>query len=136
MSFIVEVIKCFFFPDYLHMKLLILCHFQVSRLLLGGVKVVGVYVWAGETVFKQSTLALCQVNALHGRTYFVWKEYYLNVDVGNLMLKYLQSMALLQFSKYIAWPEMQTIKSCELNYILLQAVTSLNLFYNAFSTEW
>ncbi|XP_057532280.1 uncharacterized protein LOC130810294 [Amaranthus tricolor] len=33
---------------------------QVSRLLLGGVKVVGVYVWAGETVFKQSTLALCQ----------------------------------------------------------------------------
>ncbi|KAL2935667.1 Protein odr-4-like protein [Bienertia sinuspersici] len=33
---------------------------QVSRLLVGGVKVVGIYVWAGETCFKNSTLVLCQ----------------------------------------------------------------------------
>ncbi|KNA05425.1 hypothetical protein SOVF_190480 isoform A [Spinacia oleracea] len=33
---------------------------QVSRLLVGGVKVVGIYVWVGESSFKNSTLALCQ----------------------------------------------------------------------------
>ncbi|XP_021722532.1 protein odr-4 homolog [Chenopodium quinoa] len=33
---------------------------QVSRLLVGGVKVVGIYVWVGETYFKNSTLVLCQ----------------------------------------------------------------------------
>ncbi|XP_021721122.1 protein odr-4 homolog isoform X2 [Chenopodium quinoa] len=33
---------------------------QVSRLLVGGVKVVGIYVWVGETSFKNSTLVLCQ----------------------------------------------------------------------------
>ncbi|CAA7051957.1 unnamed protein product [Microthlaspi erraticum] len=33
---------------------------QVSRMLLGGVKVVGIYVWASESAFKNSTLILCQ----------------------------------------------------------------------------
>lgn len=33
---------------------------QVSRMLLGGVKVVGVYVWASDSAFKNSTMILCQ----------------------------------------------------------------------------
>lgn len=33
---------------------------QVSRMLVGGIKVVGIYVWVGETAFKNSTLILCQ----------------------------------------------------------------------------
>uniref|UniRef100_A0A1J3K7B4 Protein odr-4-like protein n=1 Tax=Noccaea caerulescens TaxID=107243 RepID=A0A1J3K7B4_NOCCA len=33
---------------------------QVSRMLLGGVKVVGIYVWASESAFKNSTMILCQ----------------------------------------------------------------------------
>ncbi|OAY51094.1 protein odr-4 homolog isoform X2 [Manihot esculenta] len=33
---------------------------QVSRMLLGGVKVVGVYVWISDTSFKNSTITLCQ----------------------------------------------------------------------------
>ncbi|XP_076927312.1 uncharacterized protein LOC143590838 [Bidens hawaiensis] len=33
---------------------------QVSRMLVGGMKVVGVYIWANETLFKNSTLVLCQ----------------------------------------------------------------------------
>ncbi|KAL1200924.1 hypothetical protein V5N11_031623 [Cardamine amara subsp. amara] len=33
---------------------------QVSRMLLGGMKVVGIYVWASETAFKNSTMILCQ----------------------------------------------------------------------------
>ncbi|KAI8548492.1 hypothetical protein RHMOL_Rhmol07G0277600 [Rhododendron molle] len=34
---------------------------QVSRMLLGGVKVLGIYVWMSESSFKNSTLILCQV---------------------------------------------------------------------------
>ncbi|GAB4852481.1 hypothetical protein Ancab_016695 [Ancistrocladus abbreviatus] len=33
---------------------------QVSRMLVGGVKVVGIYVWVGDSTFKNSTLTLCQ----------------------------------------------------------------------------
>ncbi|XVF36540.1 hypothetical protein REPUB_Repub19eG0066500 [Reevesia pubescens] len=33
---------------------------QVSRMMVGGIKVVGIYVWASETVFKNSTMVLCQ----------------------------------------------------------------------------
>ncbi|XP_047327007.1 protein odr-4 homolog [Impatiens glandulifera] len=33
---------------------------QVSRMLLGGIKVVGIYVWTSESSFKNSTLTLCQ----------------------------------------------------------------------------
>ncbi|KAG7563920.1 ODR-4-like [Arabidopsis suecica] len=33
---------------------------QVSRMLLGGMKVVGIYVWASDTSFKNSTMILCQ----------------------------------------------------------------------------
>ncbi|KAH6837934.1 oxidoreductase [Perilla frutescens var. hirtella] len=33
---------------------------QVSRMLLGGMKVVGVYVWVSESLFKNSTITLCQ----------------------------------------------------------------------------
>lgn len=51
---------------------------QVSRLLVGGVKVVGVYVWAGETSFKNSTLVLCQVHCL---------DLAPSVDAETVMLK-------------------------------------------------
>lgn len=44
------------------MGLLFLLFVQVSRLLVGGVKVIGIYVWVAEIVFKNSTLVLCQVN--------------------------------------------------------------------------
>ncbi|KAK2659991.1 hypothetical protein Ddye_006524 [Dipteronia dyeriana] len=37
---------------------------QVSRMLLGGMKVIGIYVWASENAFKNSTIALCQT--VHG----------------------------------------------------------------------
>ncbi|CAN8266042.1 unnamed protein product [Cochlearia groenlandica] len=33
---------------------------QVSRMLLGGVKVIGIYVWASESAFKNSTMIFCQ----------------------------------------------------------------------------
>ncbi|CAJ2638004.1 unnamed protein product [Trifolium pratense] len=33
---------------------------QVSRMLVGGVKVVGVYVWVNDNAFKNSTIMLCQ----------------------------------------------------------------------------
>ncbi|BAB02183.1 unnamed protein product [Arabidopsis thaliana] len=33
---------------------------QVSRMLLGGMKVVGIYVWASDIAFKNSTMILCQ----------------------------------------------------------------------------
>ncbi|KAK1430007.1 hypothetical protein QVD17_12431 [Tagetes erecta] len=33
---------------------------QVSRMLVGGMKVVGIYIWVNETLFKSSTLVLCQ----------------------------------------------------------------------------
>ncbi|KAK3023548.1 hypothetical protein RJ639_044633 [Escallonia herrerae] len=33
---------------------------KVSRLLLGGMKVVGIYIWVNESTFKNSTIALCQ----------------------------------------------------------------------------
>ncbi|EXC01166.1 Protein odr-4-like protein [Morus notabilis] len=33
---------------------------QVSRMLLGGMKVVGIYVWVGDSAFKNSTIMLCQ----------------------------------------------------------------------------
>ncbi|XP_055824972.1 uncharacterized protein LOC129893460 [Solanum dulcamara] len=33
---------------------------QVGRMLLGGVKVVGIYVWTNESSFKNSTITLCQ----------------------------------------------------------------------------
>ncbi|KAK1388389.1 Zinc-binding dehydrogenase family oxidoreductase [Heracleum sosnowskyi] len=33
---------------------------QVSRMLLGGMKVVGIYIWTSESSFKNSTLVLCQ----------------------------------------------------------------------------
>lgn len=33
---------------------------QVSRMLVGGIKVVGVYVWVNDNAFKNSTLMLCQ----------------------------------------------------------------------------
>lgn len=35
---------------------------QVSRMLLGGIKVVGIYVWATDSAFKNSTIELCQVH--------------------------------------------------------------------------
>ncbi|KAI9201198.1 hypothetical protein LWI28_020021 [Acer negundo] len=37
---------------------------QVSRMLLGGMKVIGIYIWASENAFKNSTIALCQT--VHG----------------------------------------------------------------------
>nr|XP_043628475.1 protein odr-4 homolog [Erigeron canadensis] len=33
---------------------------QVSRMLVGGMKVVGIYIWVNESLFKNSTLVLCQ----------------------------------------------------------------------------
>lgn len=33
---------------------------QVSRMLLGGIEVLGIYVWISETSFKNSTIELCQ----------------------------------------------------------------------------
>lgn len=36
-------------------------NFQVSRMLPGGTKVIGVYVWVSESTFKNSTMILCQV---------------------------------------------------------------------------
>ncbi|XP_048332348.2 uncharacterized protein LOC107421360 isoform X1 [Ziziphus jujuba] len=33
---------------------------QVSRMLLGGMKVVGIYIWASDSAFKNSTFTLCQ----------------------------------------------------------------------------
>lgn len=33
---------------------------QVSRMMVGGIKVVGIYVWASEAAFKNSTMVLCQ----------------------------------------------------------------------------
>ncbi|XP_057794220.1 uncharacterized protein LOC131010624 [Salvia miltiorrhiza] len=33
---------------------------QVSRMLLGGMRVVGVYIWVSESLFKNSTITLCQ----------------------------------------------------------------------------
>ncbi|RAL40607.1 unnamed protein product [Cuscuta campestris] len=33
---------------------------QVRRMLLGGVKVVGIYIWASESSFKNSTITICQ----------------------------------------------------------------------------
>lgn len=30
-------------------------------MLLGGMKVIGMYVWVGDNVFKNSTISLCQV---------------------------------------------------------------------------
>ncbi|KAL3617846.1 hypothetical protein CASFOL_038167 [Castilleja foliolosa] len=33
---------------------------QVSRMLLGGMKVVGIYIWVNESLFKNSTITLCQ----------------------------------------------------------------------------
>ncbi|KAJ9552362.1 hypothetical protein OSB04_016407 [Centaurea solstitialis] len=33
---------------------------KVSRMLVGGMKVVGIYIWVNESLFKNSTLVLCQ----------------------------------------------------------------------------
>ncbi|KAK4742643.1 hypothetical protein SAY87_000644 [Trapa incisa] len=33
---------------------------QVSRMLVGGIKVVGVYMWVSDTAFKNSTMEICQ----------------------------------------------------------------------------
>ncbi|KAK8580445.1 hypothetical protein V6N13_143539 [Hibiscus sabdariffa] len=33
---------------------------QVSRMMVGGIRVVGIYVWASEAAFKNSTMVLCQ----------------------------------------------------------------------------
>ncbi|TYJ35347.1 hypothetical protein E1A91_A05G231100v1 [Gossypium mustelinum] len=33
---------------------------QVSRMMVGGIKVLGIYVWASESAFKNSTMVLCQ----------------------------------------------------------------------------
>ncbi|VVA20238.1 PREDICTED: odr-4 [Prunus dulcis] len=33
---------------------------QVSRMLVGGMKVVGIYIWASESAFKNSNITLCQ----------------------------------------------------------------------------
>nr|XP_023885492.1 protein odr-4 homolog isoform X2 [Quercus suber]POE69549.1 protein odr-4 like [Quercus suber] len=33
---------------------------QVARMLVGGMKVIGIYIWVGDTVFKNSTITLCQ----------------------------------------------------------------------------
>ncbi|KAL4333395.1 hypothetical protein GQ457_07G024380 [Hibiscus cannabinus] len=33
---------------------------QVSRMMVGGINVVGIYVWASEAIFKNSTMVLCQ----------------------------------------------------------------------------
>ncbi|GKE80080.1 protein ODR-4, partial [Tanacetum coccineum] len=32
----------------------------VSRMVVGGMKVVGIYIWVNENLFKNSTLVLCQ----------------------------------------------------------------------------
>ncbi|KAG5620113.1 hypothetical protein H5410_005331 [Solanum commersonii] len=37
-----------------------ICIFQVGRMLVGGMKVVGIYVWTNESSFKNSTITLCQ----------------------------------------------------------------------------
>ena len=34
---------------------------KVSRMLVGGMKVIGVYVWVSDSAFKNSTITLCQV---------------------------------------------------------------------------
>ncbi|KAF8024720.1 hypothetical protein BT93_F1791 [Corymbia citriodora subsp. variegata] len=33
---------------------------QVSKMLVGGIRVIGIYVWASESAFKNSTMELCQ----------------------------------------------------------------------------
>lgn len=33
---------------------------QVSRMLMGGVKVIGIYIWVTDSLFKNSTISLCQ----------------------------------------------------------------------------
>nr|POE69547.1 protein odr-4 like [Quercus suber] len=33
----------------------------VARMLVGGMKVIGIYIWVGDTVFKNSTITLCQL---------------------------------------------------------------------------
>ncbi|KAE9603812.1 hypothetical protein Lal_00002283 [Lupinus albus] len=33
---------------------------QVSRMLVGGIKVLGIYIWVGDAAFKNSTIMLCQ----------------------------------------------------------------------------
>ncbi|KAK9983129.1 hypothetical protein SO802_032654 [Lithocarpus litseifolius] len=33
---------------------------QVARMLVGGMKVIGIYIWVSDTVFKNSTITLCQ----------------------------------------------------------------------------
>jgi hypothetical protein len=47
----------------LHVLILIsiLLLIKVSRMLVGGIKVVGVYVWVNDNAFKNSTIMLCQV---------------------------------------------------------------------------
>lgn len=39
----------------------VLLYFQVSRMLMGGVKVIGIYIWVTDSLFKNSTISLCQV---------------------------------------------------------------------------
>ncbi|KAM3736473.1 hypothetical protein ACB098_10G166600 [Castanea mollissima] len=34
---------------------------QVARMLVGGMKVIGIYIWVSDTVFKNSTITLCQL---------------------------------------------------------------------------
>lgn len=34
---------------------------QVARMLVGGIKVVGIYIWVSDSAFKNSTIILCQV---------------------------------------------------------------------------
>lgn len=36
----------------------------MSRMLVGGIKVIGVYIWASENAFKNSTGVLCQVSCI------------------------------------------------------------------------
>nr|GMC64426.1 protein odr-4 homolog isoform X1 [Ipomoea batatas]GME21611.1 protein odr-4 homolog isoform X1 [Ipomoea batatas] len=45
---------------------------QVGRMLLGGIKVIGIYIWASESSFKNSTITMCQtVKAVAKATPFI-----------------------------------------------------------------
>ena len=68
MLWIIELNVIFFL-----LKLCKCCRIKVSRMMVGGMKVVGIYVWASEAAFKNSTMVLCQV------FYFIFASFLLKV---------------------------------------------------------
>jgi hypothetical protein len=54
-----ECCKLLFYPILIFRVLLI--DSQVARMLVGGMKVIGIYIWVSDSVFKNSTIMLSQV---------------------------------------------------------------------------